>query len=112
MGRPKWISGRPAPTFAALAAQLRDDVKSAAGVTPPDLRERVLDDSLLADELWTSYVGTVRAHSYRIVDQTFDDLREQGCSDDAIYEVTVAAAVGAAGRQLEAALRACRSGGA
>lgn len=51
------------------------------------------------------YVALVREQSYRITDRHIDDLREAGHSDDAIFELTVAAAFDAADERLAAALR-------
>lgn len=112
MGLPRPMRRRSAPTVSALVAQLRDDVLAAKGATPRALRERVVDDAMPADGPWAGYVAAVDTSSYRIVDATFQDLREQGCSDDAIYEMTIAAAMSAARRRLDAGLRACHAGGA
>jgi alkylhydroperoxidase family enzyme len=50
------------------------------------------------------YVVAVRDHAYRITDVDLSGLRDQGLSDDAIFELTVAAALGAAQRCLDAGL--------
>jgi hypothetical protein len=52
------------------------------------------------------YVRKVQEDSFRITDADFTHLGESGFSDDAIFELTAAAAMGAAGRRLDAALRA------
>jgi alkylhydroperoxidase family enzyme len=111
MALPRRIRGRSAPTVSALVARLRDDVLTVKGVTPRALRERVVDGAMPADGPWAEYVTTIRTTSYRIVEETFQDLREQGCSEDAIYEMTIVAAMSAARQRLDAGLRACRTGG-
>jgi alkylhydroperoxidase family enzyme len=50
----------------------------------------------------------VRDWSYRITDSDLDELAASGLSDDASFEITVAAAVGAALQRLTAGMRAIR----
>ena len=57
------------------------------------------DDPVLAD-----YVNVVRTHAYRITDDDMNRLRDAGLDDDAIFEITVAAAVGAGAERLRAGL--------
>jgi alkylhydroperoxidase family enzyme len=47
------------------------------------------------------YVDKVHRHAYRVVDGDVEALRDAGWSDEAIFELTVAAAVGAGLRRLE-----------
>jgi hypothetical protein len=54
------------------------------------------------------YLEKVRRHAYKVVDGDVDALREAGWSEDALFEATVAAAVGAGLRRLELALEAMR----
>jgi alkylhydroperoxidase family enzyme len=88
----------------ALAA-VRDAVLRTPGDTTTRTREVAFsgggDDPVLA-----GYVRKVQEDSYRITDADFTRLEEAGFSEDAIFELTVAAAMGAAGRRLDAALRA------
>jgi hypothetical protein len=53
-----------------------------------------------------SYLDKVRARAYEIGDADVEALRADGCSEDQIFEQTVAAAVGEGLRRLEAGLRA------
>ena len=53
-----------------------------------------------------SYLDKVRTGAYRIVDEDVEALKEAGCSEDAIFEQTVAVAVGEGLRRLEAGMRA------
>jgi alkylhydroperoxidase family enzyme len=61
----------------------------------------------LPDDL-RPYVENVARHAYKVVDADIDGLRDAGYSEDAIFEVTLAAALGAAQARLEAGLRAMR----
>lgn len=56
------------------------------------------DDPVRAD-----FVSIVGDHAYRMTDGTFDALRASGCSESAIFEITVAAALGAAQRSFDTA---------
>ena len=61
----------------------------------------------LPDEL-EPYVEKVARHAYKVVDADIDRLREAGYSEDAIFELTLAAALGAARARLERGLAAMR----
>jgi alkylhydroperoxidase family enzyme len=52
------------------------------------------------------YVDKVARHAYKVVDGDIERLREAGYSEDAIFELTLAAALGAARVRLEAGLAA------
>jgi uncharacterized protein YciW len=56
-----------------------------------------------------SYATLLRDQSYRITDTDLARLSAAGLSDDDIFEVTIAAAVGAALRRLDAGIRAIRA---
>jgi alkylhydroperoxidase family enzyme len=45
-------------------------------------------------------------HAYKVVDADIDRLRDAGYTEDAIFELTLAAALGAAQARLEAGLAA------
>jgi alkylhydroperoxidase family enzyme len=51
------------------------------------------------------YLETVRRHAYRVTDGQVAELRAVGLSEDEVFELTVAAAVGAGLERLEAGLR-------
>ena len=53
-----------------------------------------------------SYVETIRLHAYKLTDRRLQELSEAGWTDGQIFELTVAAAFGAAKRRLDARLRA------
>lgn len=52
------------------------------------------------------YVDKVARHAYRVTDEDVDAMKSIGWSEDAIFELTVAAAVGAAIMRLERGLQA------
>lgn len=73
---------------------LRDAVFTAPAVTPPELRAAAATGSGL-DEPWASYTALVRDASYKIGDADVARLTAAH-SEDEVFELTVAAAVGAA----------------
>jgi len=54
----------------------------------------------------TAYVETVRRNAYRVTDAQVEALQAAGLSEDEIFELTVAAAVGAGLERLDAGMRA------
>jgi len=54
------------------------------------------------------YVEKVMRNAYKVTDADIDRLREAGYSEDAIFELTLAAALGAAQARLDAGLGAMR----
>lgn len=78
---------------AARSAELGGGPGPAAGEIPPDLR---------------AYVDTIARHAYRVTDDDIDALRRAGWSEDAIFEVSISAAVGAGSARLERGLAALR----
>lgn len=56
-----------------------------------------------------AYVEKVRRHAYKVTDEDVAALQRAGHSDDALFEITVAAAVGAALYRLERGLAALRT---
>ena len=82
------------------------------GTTPEALRRAVLERAAgtrdgVPPEL-TTYVDTVARHAYKVTDQDVAALQAAGHSDDGIFEITVAAAVGAAMHRLERGMAALR----
>jgi alkylhydroperoxidase family enzyme len=54
------------------------------------------------------YAEKVRNHSYRVTDADIAALKGAGRTEEEIFEITVAAAMGAALHRLDAGLRAVR----
>jgi AhpD family alkylhydroperoxidase len=84
---------------------LRHAVLDAPAISDPALRTAAATGGSLA-EPWQSYVATVRDASHRVTDADIDRLIAAGHSEDEIFEITVAAAVGAALRSFKAGQRA------
>jgi hypothetical protein len=82
-------------------ANLRHAVLDTPATTDPALRTAAAAGDPLP-EPWQSYATTVRAASYTITDTDIDRLTAAGHTEDEIFEVTVAAAVGAALHSLDA----------
>jgi hypothetical protein len=74
---------------------LRHAVLNAPGSTDPAVRAAAAGGGPLP-EPWQSYATTVRDASYRITGADIDRLTAAGHTEDQIFEVTVAAAAGAA----------------
>lgn len=77
-----------------LIARLRRAVLDGPAVTAPELRRAAAEGDAPAP--WSGYVTEVHRASHDIGDADVVDLRAAGCSEDEVFEVTVAAAVGAA----------------
>ena len=85
------------------AARFVDVTLEAEGTTSAEARHAAFagraDDPVLA-----RYVDIVRKHADRITDDDVERLRDAGLDDDAIFEITVAAALGAGAERLRAGL--------
>jgi hypothetical protein len=109
MGTMRDLGGR----YAAYTTRLADGVLTQPGHTPPDLRRAVLARAAgtgradMAPSL-AAYVDKVARHAYQVTDEDFARLKQAGHSDDALFEVTVSAALGAALGRLERGLAALR----
>jgi hypothetical protein len=57
-------------------------------------------------EPFAAFVDTIHRHAYRVTDGMVAGLGEAGADDDAVFEVSVSAAYGAARARLDAGLRA------
>jgi alkylhydroperoxidase family enzyme len=97
----------PSDRHATAVDALRRAVFESPGSTEPASRAAAGSAGELPEPLG-SYAAKVRDQSYRITDSDFAALTAAGLSDDAIFEITIAAAVGAALRRLEAGMRAGR----
>lgn len=99
-----------AATHDDRVADLRRAVLTCAGATDLKTRAAAFHGSVVSDP-WRDYVVKVRGSSYRITDADIENLVAAGCTEDAIFELTLAAAVGAASERLDAGLRALRGSG-
>jgi hypothetical protein len=92
---------RHRPKLEALAAAILD----GRGVLPPEARHAAARNDRVP-EPFADYLDTIHRHAYRVTDRMVAGLAEAGASDDEVFEISVAAAFGAARERLEASLRA------
>jgi alkylhydroperoxidase family enzyme len=88
-------------------ADLRYAVLEAPATTDPALR-RAAATGTAVPEPWRAYVETVRDASYKVTDEDIARLKAAGQTEDQIFEVTAATAVGAALRAFDAGQDAVR----
>jgi len=93
---------------------LTSAVLATPGATPESLRRAVLEQARQSrpshdvPPALSRYVDTVARHAYKVTDAGVAELRQSGNSDDALFEITVAAAVGAALHRLDRGMAALR----
>jgi alkylhydroperoxidase family enzyme len=99
--------------YNAFHDHLIDSVLAKDAHTPQALRRAVLERGKHpggpagdVPEALTHYVDTVARHAYKVTDADVAKLKQAGQSDDALFEITVVAAVGAAMHRLERGLAA------
>jgi hypothetical protein len=90
--------------YASLWRALEDSVLRGQAHTPPALREAAATRGALPPHL-VGFVEQIHRHAYRITDEDVAALRAQ-CSEDELFEIIVAAALGAASTRRAAGLRA------
>jgi len=101
-------------SYRTFHENLTKAVLATPGATPESLRRAVLEHarqsrpSQAVPPALSGYVDTVTRHAYRVTDAGVAELRQSGNSDDALFEITVAAAVGAALHRLERGMAALR----
>ena len=91
--------------YTDLVAVLRAAVLDGPGVVDAPLRLAAATATDLP-ERWAAYVAKVRDASHRIADDDVAVLTAAGCTEEEIFEITVAAATGAALERLDLGLRA------
>jgi alkylhydroperoxidase family enzyme len=97
LGSPGWMDPAIRRAIEARAAELGGRVGAQAGEVsvPEDL---------------TEYVDKVALHAYTIREEDVEALKRAGYSEDGIFEVSVAAALGAGMSRLERGLSALKGG--
>ena len=88
------------PKFANKLQDLERRLLDGPGSLDPATR-RAVGTGGEAPAAAVGYVETVRLHAYKVTDTDIEHLREAGLSEDQIFELTVAAAYGAARLRLE-----------
>jgi hypothetical protein len=90
------------------ARRLAEGVLEGEGETDPALRRAVAaragalsgrqgDPGVEMPEILKPYVDKVALHAYKVTDEDIEGLRKAGYSEDAIFEITLSAALGAVG---------------
>ena len=97
-----------ADTFDPLVSDLRESEFDGPGRVDPAIRQSAATGESLS-EPWLSCTRKVRDEPATVTASDVESLKAAGHSEDEIFEITVAAAVGASLRPLEAGLRAVRS---
>ncbi|MBV8160967.1 MAG: hypothetical protein JO265_08600 [Acidimicrobiia bacterium] len=94
---------------AAILDRLRARTLDGPGSLDAAVRRAAFtnDHRSLSDSM-SIYVDNVHRHAYKIIDRDVDALRAEGLEDDQVFELTIAAAVGAGLERLDAAHRAMR----
>ena len=87
--------------------RLVEAVLDTPGDTPTGVRRVALERGTATGSLGP-YVSNVARHAYKITDTDVAQLRRAGHSDDSLFEITVAAAVGAAIYRLDRGMAALR----
>ncbi len=77
----------------ALSAQIGGCSTNQANAIPPEL---------------ISYVKKIALHAYKTTDEDIEALRKAGYSEDAIFEITLSAALGSGMARLERGLSALK----
>ena len=88
--------------------ELRRAVLGSPGKTSPALREAAASGADLPADL-APVIEKIRRHAYKVTDEDIASLRAAGRSEDEIFELTCAAAVGVALHRVERALAAIGS---
>ena len=90
--------------LSSAATALRLAVLDSPATIPVDVRRAAFAGSLEAPAALTEYVALVEEQPYRVTEARLLELRSTSMSEDGIFEVTVAAALGAAQRRLDGAV--------
>jgi hypothetical protein len=81
------------PRHADVIQRLHDAVLGPAGSLPYETRLALASGQAIPDDL-KPYADKVARHAYRVTDRDIAALRDAGYDDDAIFEITVAVALG------------------
>jgi alkylhydroperoxidase family enzyme len=87
---------------------LRRRVVDGPGEVDSSIRAAAFEGAGVPEDL-AAYVDKVVRHAYKVTDADVDRLKTAGYSEDAIFEITVAAAVGAGVRRYTAGVKAMQT---
>ncbi len=99
--------------------RLLSAVETASGDTTAELRQAIAEQSaqisLHSHEteegippVLANFVNKVALHAYKVTDEDIEVLRQAGYSENAIFEITLSAALGAGHIRLERSLAALK----
>ena len=91
-----------------VVRDMQDCVLGDSGRLAKSVRQGALSGDALPAEL-APFVAKVRDASYRVTDEDVNALTAAGLAEDEIFELTVAAAVGASAELVEPALSALKA---
>jgi hypothetical protein len=100
---------QPPDPYVELRRALEESVLSTTGSTSRATRERALGGEDVPADL-ASLVAKIHERAYAVTDEEMAALGDR-YDDDALFEICAAAAVGAAGDRLDAALAALEGDG-
>ena len=89
-----------------LLAALKAAVLDGPGALSPERRAAAASAGPLDEPAVAGYVQLVRHAAYRVTDAHIEALRAAGLNDDQIFELTIAASLGAAIHHLDRGLAA------
>lgn len=92
----------------AVMQRLHDAVLGPDGSLPYETRLALATGRDIPVEL-ERYANKVARHAYRVTDRDLDELRAAGYDDDAIFEITVAVALGVGLHRRDVGLAAIES---
>jgi hypothetical protein len=93
--------------YHTFVSKLKAAVFESPGTIAPELRRAIADRHTPSiPTALAPYVEKVALHAYKVTDADIDVLKRAGYSEDEIFEVTAAAAVGAALFRLERGMAA------
>ena len=93
---------------AAVLQRLHDAVLGPTGALPYETRLPLATGRGIPAEL-EPYALKIARHAYRVTERDLDALRSAGLDDDAIFEATVAVALGVGLHRRDVGLAALRS---
>jgi len=96
--------------YADLIDRLEQAVLFQPGVLPPDARQAAASTAGELPEVLSKYIQKVARAAYTVTDEDVQSLSQAGYSEDAIFELTVSAALGAGLLRLKKGLASLEEG--
>jgi len=91
--------------YSDLVEKVKNAVLASRGHTSPEVRRAAaFGPGTQVPDALRAYTQKVALHAYKVTDEDVEAMKRAGYSEDHIFEVTAAAALGAAIRRLERGL--------